>query len=54
TNQYSRPSQRTRTKIQATFQIARPTPKFSLHLSPKELLQIQQLAQNHRPVPVLV
>ncbi|CAI7621298.1 unnamed protein product [Penicillium viridicatum] len=48
-----RPSQRTRTKIQAVFQIAHPAPKFSLRLAPKKLLQIQQLAQNHRPVPVL-
>ncbi|KAJ5977589.1 hypothetical protein N7501_000931 [Penicillium viridicatum] len=48
-----RPSQYTRTKIQAVFQIAHPAPKFSLRLAPKKLLQIQQLAQNHRPVPVL-
>ncbi|KAJ5187075.1 hypothetical protein N7449_010069 [Penicillium cf. viridicatum] len=46
------PSQRTTTKIQAVFQIAHPAPKFSLCLAPKKLLQIQ-LAQNHRPVPVL-
>lgn len=51
-NQYSRPSQHTTTKIQAVFQIAHPAPKFSLCLAPKKLLQIQ-LAQNHRPVPVL-
>lgn len=52
-NGYSRPSQQTRTKIQAVFQIAHPAPKFSLRLAPKKLLQIQQLAQNRRPVPVL-
>ncbi|KAJ5437896.1 uncharacterized protein N7458_008894 [Penicillium daleae] len=40
-------------KIHANFQIARPPPKSSLKLSPKLLLQIQQLSQNHRPVPVL-
>ncbi|KAJ6104652.1 hypothetical protein N7523_010972 [Penicillium sp. IBT 18751x] len=48
-----RPSQSTRTKIQANFQIARPAPKSSLRLAPKLLLQIQQLVPNHRPVPVL-
>ncbi|KAJ5128945.1 hypothetical protein N7448_002655 [Penicillium atrosanguineum] len=48
-----RPSQPTRTRIQATFQIAHPAPKSSLRFAPKLLLQIQQLAQNHRPVPVL-
>lgn len=42
-----------RTKFQASFQIARPPPKSSLRLAPKLLLQIQQLAPNHRPVPVL-
>lgn len=42
-----------RTKFQANFQIARPPPKSSLRLAPKLLLQIQQLAPNHRPVPVL-
>lgn len=47
------PSQSTRTKIQANFQIARPPPKSSLRLAPKLLLQIQQLAPNHRPKPVL-
>lgn len=52
-NEYSRPSQHTRTKIEAVFQIAHPAPKFSLRLAPKKLLQIQQLAQNRRPVPVL-
>ncbi|KAJ5175078.1 uncharacterized protein N7482_000955 [Penicillium canariense] len=46
-------SEPARTKIQAIFQIARPPPKSSLRLSPKLLLQIQQLSQNHRPVPVL-
>ncbi|KAJ5640166.1 uncharacterized protein N7484_008028 [Penicillium longicatenatum] len=40
-------------KIQASFEIARPPPKFFLRLGPKLLLQIQQVAQNHRPVPVL-
>ncbi|KAJ5090877.1 hypothetical protein N7532_009561 [Penicillium argentinense] len=40
-------------KIQANFQIARPPPKSTLRLAPKLLLQIQQLAPNHRPVPVL-
>ncbi|KGO75676.1 hypothetical protein PITC_030280 [Penicillium italicum] len=48
-----RTSQSTRTKIQANFQMARPAPKFSLRLAPRKLLQIQQLVQNHRPVPVL-
>ncbi|KAJ5384843.1 hypothetical protein N7517_002754 [Penicillium concentricum] len=48
-------SQPVNTKIQAKFQIARPPPKSSqlLRLSPKLLLQIQQLSPNHRPVPVL-
>ncbi|KAJ6088740.1 hypothetical protein N7486_010001 [Penicillium sp. IBT 16267x] len=46
-------AQRTRTKIQANFQIARPAPTSSLRFAPKLILQIQQLAQNHRPVPVL-
>lgn len=49
-NEYSRPSQCKRTKIQAVFQIARHGPKISLRFSPKKLLQIQQFAQNHRPV----
>ncbi|KAJ5748710.1 uncharacterized protein N7511_010406 [Penicillium nucicola] len=42
-------------KIQAKFQIARPPPKSHqlLRLSPKLILQIQQLPPNHRPVPVL-
>ncbi|KAJ5980283.1 hypothetical protein N7481_007581 [Penicillium waksmanii] len=40
-------------KIQASFQTARPPPKSSLRLAPKLLLQIQQLAPNHRPQPVL-
>ncbi|KAJ5430040.1 hypothetical protein N7491_007056 [Penicillium cf. griseofulvum] len=51
-----RPSSPTvNTKIQAKFQIARPPPKSSqlLRLSPKLLLQIQQLSPIHRPVPVL-
>ncbi|KAJ5287830.1 hypothetical protein N7478_003516 [Penicillium angulare] len=49
-----RPSSRpSRTKIQANFQIAHPPPKSSLRLAPKLLLQIQQLAPNFRPVPVL-
>ena len=42
-----------RTKIHAHFQICRPPPKSTLRLSSKLLLQIQQLPQNHRPVPVL-
>ncbi|CAG8121879.1 unnamed protein product [Penicillium salamii] len=44
-----------KTKIQAKFRIARPPPKSSqrLRLSPKLLLQIQQLPRGHRPVPVL-
>ncbi|KAJ5094312.1 hypothetical protein N7456_010173 [Penicillium angulare] len=46
-------SQPSRTKIQANFQIAHPPPKSSLRLAPKLLLQIQQLAPNHRPLPVL-
>ncbi|CAI7633653.1 unnamed protein product [Penicillium viridicatum] len=48
-------SQPVNPKIQAKFQIARPPPKSSqlLRLSPKLLLQIQQLPPNHRPVPVL-
>ncbi|KAJ5759074.1 hypothetical protein N7520_006230 [Penicillium odoratum] len=46
-------SQCTRTKIHAKFQVARPPPKSSLRLAPKLLLQIQQIAANHRPVPVL-
>ncbi|KAJ5646466.1 hypothetical protein N7490_002838 [Penicillium lividum] len=46
-------SQSTRTKIHANFQVARPPPKSSLRLAPKLLLQIQQIAANHRPVPVL-
>ncbi|KAJ6007777.1 hypothetical protein N7540_011753 [Penicillium herquei] len=48
-----RPSSHSHSKIQATFQIARPPPKSSLRIAPKLLLQIQQLAPNHRPVPVL-
>ncbi|KAJ5650864.1 uncharacterized protein N7484_004587 [Penicillium longicatenatum] len=47
------PSQPTRTKIHANFKVARPPPKSSLRLAPKLLLQIQQVAVNHRPVPVL-
>ncbi|KAJ5610686.1 hypothetical protein N7510_007405 [Penicillium lagena] len=48
-------SQPARTKIHATFQIARPPPKSYQRLlrTPKLLLQIQQLAPNHHPVPVL-
>ncbi|KAJ5467516.1 hypothetical protein N7475_005268 [Penicillium sp. IBT 31633x] len=48
-------SQPLNVKIQAKFQIARPPPKSSqrLRLSPKLLLQVQQLPSNHRPVPVL-
>ncbi|KAJ5872781.1 uncharacterized protein N7529_005134 [Penicillium soppii] len=42
-----------KTKIHVIFQLARPAPKYSLRLAPKLLLQIQLLAQNHRPVPVL-
>ncbi|KAJ5514400.1 hypothetical protein N7463_003952 [Penicillium fimorum] len=56
TTSEERPSSQTvNTKIQAKFQIARPPPKSSqlLRLSPKLLLQIQQLSPNHRPVPVL-
>lgn len=54
TGKKSRPtSQPARNKIHANFQIARPPPKSSLRLSAKLLLQIQQLSQNHRPVPVL-
>ncbi|KAJ5480677.1 hypothetical protein N7539_006571 [Penicillium diatomitis] len=45
-------------KIRAKFQIARLPPKSSHHssslrLSPKLVLQIQQLLPNHRPIPVL-
>ncbi|KAJ5340689.1 hypothetical protein N7541_009813 [Penicillium brevicompactum] len=42
-------------KIQAKFQIARPPSKSSqrLRLSPKLLLQIQQVSRGHRPIPVL-
>ncbi|CAG8137992.1 unnamed protein product [Penicillium olsonii] len=42
-------------KIQAKFNIARPPPKSTqrLRLSPKLLLQIQQLPRGRRPVPVL-
>ncbi|KAJ5928713.1 hypothetical protein N7466_007669 [Penicillium verhagenii] len=47
------PSQPARTKIHANFQVARPAPKSSLRLAPKLLLQIQQIASNHRPVPVM-
>ncbi|KAJ5526166.1 hypothetical protein N7494_012816 [Penicillium frequentans] len=47
------PSQPARTKIHANFKVARPPPKSSLRLAPKLLLQIQQVAVNHRPVPVL-
>ncbi|KAJ6095533.1 hypothetical protein N7486_006279 [Penicillium sp. IBT 16267x] len=47
------PSQPTRTKIHANFTVARPPPKSSLRLAPKLLLQIQQVAGNQRPVPVL-
>ncbi|KAJ5429270.1 hypothetical protein N7491_006286 [Penicillium cf. griseofulvum] len=48
-------SQPVSAKIQAKFQIALPPPKSSqlLRLSPKLLLQLQQLPSNHRPVPVL-
>ncbi|KAJ6161260.1 hypothetical protein N7470_004656 [Penicillium chermesinum] len=46
-------SQPARTKIEANFNVARPPPKSSLRLSAKLLLQIQQLAPNTRPVPVL-
>ncbi|KAJ5784500.1 uncharacterized protein N7503_009712 [Penicillium pulvis] len=46
-------SQPARTKIHANFKVARPPPKSSLRLAPKLLLQIQQVAVNHRPVPVL-
>ncbi|KAI3271529.1 hypothetical protein CBS147309_5248 [Penicillium roqueforti] len=56
TTSEERPStQPVNTKIQAKFQIARPPSKSSqrLRLSPKLLLQIQQLPPNHRPVPVL-
>ncbi|KAJ5492125.1 hypothetical protein N7453_010222 [Penicillium expansum] len=53
TGSEQRMSQPTQTKIQANFQIARPAPKSSLGLAPKLLLQIQQLAPNERPVPVL-
>ncbi|KAE8395872.1 hypothetical protein BDV23DRAFT_178438 [Aspergillus alliaceus] len=53
TRSEERPTQPRRTNIEAIFQIARPAPKFSLRLAPKLLLQIQQLAHNPRPVPVL-
>ncbi|KAJ5163303.1 uncharacterized protein N7500_005133 [Penicillium coprophilum] len=48
-------SQSANTKIQANFQMAQPPPKSSqlFRLSPKLLLQIQQLSPNHRKVPVL-
>ncbi|KAJ5960126.1 uncharacterized protein N7479_007276 [Penicillium vulpinum] len=48
-------SQPVNIKIQAKFRIALPPPKSNqrLRLSPKLLLQIQQLCPNHRPVPVL-
>ncbi|CAG8039523.1 unnamed protein product [Penicillium nalgiovense] len=56
TSSEERPSsQPIKTRIQARFKIARPPPKSSqlLRLSPKLLLQIQQIPPNHRPVPVL-
>ncbi|KAL3259696.1 hypothetical protein ABHI18_005164 [Aspergillus niger] len=40
-------------KIQASFVIARPPPKSSLWLTPKLLLQFQQLTTKHRPRPVM-
>ena len=45
-------------KIHANFQIARPPPgpgpkSSALRLSPKLVLQIQQLIPRHRPIPVL-
>ncbi|KAJ6015226.1 hypothetical protein N7540_009817 [Penicillium herquei] len=51
--QNCRPLEPERVKIKANFLIARPVPKLSLQFSSKLVLQIQQLAQNHRPVPVL-
>ncbi|KAJ6023683.1 hypothetical protein N7540_004480 [Penicillium herquei] len=53
TGSEDRPSESTRIKIQANFEIARPAPKFSLRLGPKLLLQIQQCSHNHRAIPVL-
>lgn len=52
---YFRSPSQLKIKIQAKFQIARPPPKSSqrLRLSPKLLLQIQQVPRGHRPVPVL-
>ncbi|KAJ5774147.1 hypothetical protein N7457_009043 [Penicillium paradoxum] len=49
------PSQPENIKIHSKFQIARPPPKAPqrLRISPKLLLQVQQLPSNHRPVPVL-
>ncbi|CAI7618449.1 unnamed protein product [Penicillium palitans] len=43
----------TRDKIQASFLIARPPPKLSLSLTPKLLLQFQQLTNNDRSRPVM-
>lgn len=40
-------------KIKANFLLARPVPKCYLRVSSKLLLQIQQLAKDRRPVPVL-
>ncbi|KAJ6009209.1 hypothetical protein N7522_004225 [Penicillium canescens] len=45
--------QPTRSKIQASFLIARPPPKSSLCLTPKLLLQFQQLTSNGRSRPVM-
>ncbi|KOS48616.1 hypothetical protein ACN38_g414 [Penicillium nordicum] len=48
-------SQPINAKIQAKFQIALPPTKSSqiFRLSPKLLVQLQQLRPNHRPVPIL-
>ncbi|CAG8902474.1 unnamed protein product [Penicillium egyptiacum] len=43
----------TRSKIQASFLIARPPPKSSLCLTRKLLLQFQQLTNKDRPRPVM-
>ncbi|KAJ5579741.1 uncharacterized protein N7459_005726 [Penicillium hispanicum] len=48
-----RPPSPSHPRIHAKFQFARPPPKSSLRLAPKLLLQLQQLAHNRRPVPVL-
>ncbi|KAJ5895073.1 hypothetical protein N7495_006764 [Penicillium taxi] len=48
-----RPGQTSSTKIQAHFQIACRPPKSTFCLSPKLVLQVQQVLPNHRPIAVL-